>query len=146
MRFSKEHAAVFVFEGVQGSEAHLGTYELLLRWFRRTSARVSSRGLGVRSSDVGCWPEAPALGVKVEIAEVDVSEVQFGLALSVKVKAHAFVREGLTHEIVLPFGREEATGGYDLHFVGGRINQEVVVLVESTRTGLVEFGGVLLVE
>jgi len=75
-------------------------------------------------------PLAPALGVKGEIAEVDVGEVQLGPALGVEVEADALAGEHLADLIVFAFVREVPARGDDLHFVIGRVDQGFVVLVE----------------
>ena len=97
----------------------------------------------VRRGDVGRRPESPLRTIG-EITEVDVGEIQSGLAFGIEVESHAFVRERLTHMITFPFVRQEPALGDALDFIVRRINQLFVLLVEPAGTGLVKFAGALL--
>src|SRR5580704_3195286 len=97
----------------------------------------------VRRGDVGRRPESPLRTIG-EITEVDVGEMQLGLAFGIEVKPHAFVREGLSNMIAFAFVRQETTAGDPLDFIVRRIDQRFVLLVEPAGTGLVKFAGALL--
>ena len=98
----------------------------------------------VRRGDVGRRPESP-LRTMSEIPEVDVGEMELGLAFGVETQPHAFVCERLTHMIAFSFVRQEAALGDALDFEVRRIDQRFVVLIEPAGTGLVKLAGSLLV-
>src|SRR5690606_18043979 len=85
-------------------------------------------------------------GIEVKVAQVDVGEVEFGLALIVAAQADALAGEDFAHVVVVSFVREKAAGGNYLHFVVVGIDQRSVVLVQAPFTGLVEIGRKLHVQ
>jgi len=99
----------------------------------------------VRRGDVGRRPESPRRTIG-EIPEVDVGEIEFGVASGIVVQSHAFVREGLPDMIAFSCLRQEAALGDALDFKVCRIDERLVVLIEAAGTGLVKFAGALLVQ
>ena len=74
---------------------------------------------------------------------MDVGEEQRGLTAGGVVEADAFAAEGFADVVVATFMREVPAGGndFDLEVLG--IDQRLVVLVEASRTVMVEIGRTL---
>ena len=95
--------------------------------------------------DVGRWFEPPLRAVN-EVPEMEIGEMQFGLAVSIEAKANALVGEGFADVIGPALVGKLPGGGNHLHLEIAWIEQRFVVLVEPAGAGLVEIRRELLIE